>query len=330
MRTGGSLSLLARMASDPTRPLPREYQFLHSSALVAAIAFLVGPDKRLLAGFFTALVLLACGSLLYLCQRSCQRDEERNAIITTIALSPLLHVLGTNIGQSDPILVIGYVGLIVGCGFAKKCAAALVMFAAHPQQAALLLLIHVLCFGLEFSHDRIALQQGGSSHLRRLSDFLANWESVLPIAVGVVLAVCAQGLYFRMLMWAPEGRLSYAIAHAGAFAADSARVFPAGFILISGFLAVPLGISLVSGERRFVVPYVLAYLVTYFVGDTGRVFCMVSLPIVLGLAIRTPRLLRSVEVDLGAYAKLSILGLFAYELVGARLMGSGWLAVLLR
>jgi len=69
---------------------------------------------------------------------------QRWIFFRLVAVSPLIHVLVFWLGKSDPFLVIAYMLLLVARQPVVVCGLSLVLTLAHPEQATVVLFVHLV------------------------------------------------------------------------------------------------------------------------------------------------------------------------------------------
>jgi hypothetical protein len=231
-------------------------QYLHGSPLGPIIAHYLGlwmPGQLFI--FYASLVALCVWAVhSYLRKFSHSSGNRYLLLATVIALSPLLHVLVSWVGISDPLLVLGYIWFISSRSLVVKNGAIFFMLLAHFQQGILVLAVH-------------AILNLKKEHLKRAYVY----------ATGVLLGGIAYGLY-HFAIGETLSREEYLVKNLSEFL--SAPNVMLSVLFAFSWFSVVIGYQFYRERNpRLLVAVVLIITVVIFTIDRTRVGAMLSLPL---------------------------------------------------
>lgn len=291
---------LVALFANPFALLPADYQFLHGSPLGPLIGHFLGVrGKYEIYLFFSAAACAALAALGVLAWRAAE-PARRPLVFTVLALSPLLHVLLSWVGKSDPLLILGYAAFLLLPESLLISLPAFAMLLAHREQALIILALHLLLFPHE-------------------------WRRILWALPGAAAALLWFVYYGQVL---------------GGFAGRESALWESTEQLLSaGPIAVLLGVLLIFGwfwlviahllkthseKIRIAVAAVAVLALALATVDHTRVGAILGLPLVL-FALRAYGAEGQPAPSLRAWIFLAALGLIQLESAGAGVLFSHWL-----
>ena len=136
---------LAALHAEPFRAVPEMRAYLHASPLGVFVGHAVRADSpRRAQALSMTMTAAALGAVLLYGRSALAEPGQRWIFFRLVALSPLIHVLIFWVGKSDAFLVAAYMLLLVARQPVVVCGLSLVMTLAHPEQATVVLIAHLV------------------------------------------------------------------------------------------------------------------------------------------------------------------------------------------
>lgn len=246
---------------NPFVRLPVPAQYLHGSPLGALVGHLLGMSGNFSTRIFYIVLVMLClaGLYSYVRARIAKNIPDLGILLALVALTPLLFVLFSCVGASDPLLILAYLGF-VGLGDSRVTRNGMLFFMllAHREMAFFMLLVWFVLYR-------------------------PPWRSLLSLWPGVFLAALWFGLYSYVL-GGFSNRIDFVAQNSLLITQDLIHGFPLVLLLTFGWFWGVLGVLFVVDEKNR-VRYALAALVAVGVGcitvDHIRVAFTVGIPLVL-------------------------------------------------